>query len=805
MQKRLLVSSLSSILLLACSQQGDPARPGLGKAQLGTDAGQEIELAPVLPPQRYTPVAGLREFSGRMIVRPRQVEAVGVLDDASAKRRYANAVSTIANYKLVEHVKQTDEYIIEVPEGSDENTVARDLLDTGFFQYAEPDWILYPLVSPNDTFLAQSWQHNNMQSRQAWDLHTGNPTVSVAICDTGLRTTHEDFQLHRLEGYNAVDRQWESNGGNISAVHPHGTQCTGCAAANGNNGKGVVGIGWNLAHRMMRVSNSSGGGAAVSTLQHAARTAVENGSRVASVSYSGADTSSNLTTASYVKSQGGLVLWAAGNDNRNLSFGNRDNDDLIVVGATTEADAKASFSAFGAFVDVTAPGASVATASSTSDTAYVYASGTSFACPIAAGLCALIWSANPSLTPDQVEAILKSSCDDLGATGTDNTFGYGRVNSFKAMQQATSGNNAPSADFSASTTSGTAPLTVQFSDQSTGNPSSWSWSFGDSGSSSSQNPSHTYTTPGTYTVSMTATNSSGSDTRTRSNYITVSAQNQAPNVSAGADQTITLPATASLDGTVTDDGLPNNSVTSTWSRVSGPGTVSFGNANAVDTSASFSSAGTYVLRLTANDGQLSSSDTVTIVVNQGGGREVTIATDDFESASGSGGSGWADVWRGAGDVRLATRHGANSGRWHLRLRRSTGMAMRAVNLSGVSNAKLIYWAKLRSFEGSDQAAVLISTNGGASYSTLKTYVNGDDTNTYRRWEFSIPGGSANTIIRFDANMSGAAAAISSTSTTSRSAACVDRVAPPRQTARRRRLLSCAQRTQAPPRRAPQVP
>lgn len=162
MQKRLLVSSLSSILLLACSQQGDPALPGLGKAQLGTDAGQEIELAPVLPPQRYTPVAGLREFSGRMIVRPRQVEAVGVLDDASAKRRYANAVSTIANYKLVEHVKQTDEYIIEVPEGSDENTVARDLLDTGFFQYAEPDWILYPLVSPNDTFLAQSWQHNNM-------------------------------------------------------------------------------------------------------------------------------------------------------------------------------------------------------------------------------------------------------------------------------------------------------------------------------------------------------------------------------------------------------------------------------------------------------------------------------------------------------------------------------------------------------------------------------------------------------------------------------------------------------------------
>ena len=71
------------------------------------------------------------------------------------------------------------------------------------------------------------------------------------------------------------------------------------------------------------------------------------------------------------------------------------------------------------------------------------------------------------------------------------------------------------------------------------------------------------------------------------------------------DQTVTLPATASLDGTVTDDNLPAGStVTTTWSTVSGPGTVTFGNANAVDTTASFSVAGTYVLRLTASDAAL---------------------------------------------------------------------------------------------------------------------------------------------------------------------------------------------------------
>ena len=92
--------------------------------------------------------------------------------------------------------------------------------------------------------------------------------------------------------------------------------------------------------------------------------------------------------------------------------------------------------------------------------------------------------------------------------------------------------------------------------------------------------------------------------------------NQAPDVSAGPDRQVVLPASAALDGTVTDDGLPNppGTVTSTWSKVSGPGTVNFGNANAVDTSASFSVAGTYVLRLTANDSALSDSDEVRVEV-----------------------------------------------------------------------------------------------------------------------------------------------------------------------------------------------
>ena len=90
--------------------------------------------------------------------------------------------------------------------------------------------------------------------------------------------------------------------------------------------------------------------------------------------------------------------------------------------------------------------------------------------------------------------------------------------------------------------------------------------------------------------------------------------NQAPAVNAGQAQTITSGSTATLSGTATDDGLPSNTLTTTWTAVSGPGTVTFANASALNTTASFSAAGSYVLRLTANDGELSSRSDITITV-----------------------------------------------------------------------------------------------------------------------------------------------------------------------------------------------
>ncbi len=118
--------------------------------------------------------------------------------------------------------------------------------------------------------------------------------------------------------------------------------------------------------------------------------------------------------------------------------------------------------------------------------------------------------------------------------------------------------------------------------------------------------------------------------------------NLPPTVNAGPDQSITLPASATLSGSVADDGLPNppRTTTVTWSQVSGPGTATFANANAASTTATFSAAGSYLLRLTASDSQLSSSDELQITVNAAGSASLNVrvaagSDDAEESATGS--------------------------------------------------------------------------------------------------------------------------------------------------------------------------
>lgn len=368
---------------------------------------------------------GLLEFSGAMIVRPVQNDPA----------RNAAARSLILDNFIVKmYIDLNDEYVIQLPQGVTENQAGAALMASGNFEYVQPDWICYPQLIPNDPSRGAQWHHNRMESYSGWDIHIGDPGTRVGICDTGLRTTHEEFVLHRATGYNAVRFQWENQGGNVQDINGHGTHTSGCAAANGNNSRGGLGVGWSLGHRILRVSESSGGSANFSTLTHAALVAAQNGDKCSSVSYSGVTDPSVRTTAQSIRNLGGLLFWAAGNSGQNMGSPSRDNDAVIVVGATNSGDGRASFSNYGLYVDLFAPGEGIYSTYNSSNSSYATLSGTSMACPIAAGVAAMIYSNNPGISSVEVEDLLKSSCTDIGAQGVDSIFGYGRVNLNNAMR-----------------------------------------------------------------------------------------------------------------------------------------------------------------------------------------------------------------------------------------------------------------------------------------------------------------------------------------------------------------------------------
>jgi PKD repeat protein len=159
----------------------------------------------------------------------------------------------------------------------------------------------------------------------------------------------------------------------------------------------------------------------------------------------------------------------------------------------------------------------------------------------------------------------------------------------------------PVASFTGSPTSGTAPLTVTFTDSSSGSPTSWSWTFGDGGTSTSQNPTHQYTTPGTYTVVLTATNAGGSNTLTRANYIT-----------AGAPLTAAFTfAESGNSGNVVFQDASTGSPTS-WSWTFGDG----GTSTVQNPSHKYKKGASYIATLTivrSSDGATSTvSQTVTV-------------------------------------------------------------------------------------------------------------------------------------------------------------------------------------------------
>ena len=171
-------------------------------------------------------------------------------------------------------------------------------------------------------------------------------------------------------------------------------------------------------------------------------------------------------------------------------------------------------------------------------------------------------------------------------------------------------------------------------------PKTYTWDFGDGTGGTGISPTHSYMSSGDYTVVFTTTNAFGS--ASAEHLISVTQTNIPPVVNAGPDQIVSMDNSVTLNGSASDDGLPNppGMVTTLWNMVSGPGNVSFSSPSSPITTASFSSSGTYILRLTASDSKLITYDEVSIVVTGGSSPTITevrvssSSNDAEESATG---------------------------------------------------------------------------------------------------------------------------------------------------------------------------
>jgi subtilisin family serine protease len=376
-------------------------------------------------------------------------------------------------------------YVLEFAPHLDMEAVAREYAMNPAVEYAEPDRRVSVRFVPNDPYFSSSgawgqsfpdlWGLHLVGAEAAWDVARGAGVV-IAIIDTGIDAGHPDLASsiwvnpgeipgnHRdddgngyvddVNGWNFVD-----DSGRVDDDNGHGTHVAGTAAASGNDGTGILGVAWES--RVMAVKGlDADGNGYVSDLAEAILYAVDNGAAVVNASWGGPATSTMRDVLAAAHGAGVVVVAAAGNDAADLdgrlvqAFDPSDDPNAISVSAFTHADRLAPFSNFGTSIDVAAPGGGDDDPAGTPSPersvlslrarnaapaitgngvlvvgdVFLRQAGTSMAAPHVAGAAAVLLSARPDLSPEQVRQALRLGADDTGAPGWDVQAGYGRLN-----------------------------------------------------------------------------------------------------------------------------------------------------------------------------------------------------------------------------------------------------------------------------------------------------------------------------------------------------------------------------------------
>ncbi|MCC3380052.1 S8 family peptidase [Paenibacillus farraposensis] len=283
---------------------------------------------------------------------------------------------------------------------------------------------------PNDLLFSRyQWNLPATETNRGWGLGKGSKNVVVAVVDTGVDLDHPDLKGQILSGHNVVkpsEKPYDDVG--------HGTHVAGIISALVNNGEGVAGMTWYNKVMPVKVLDQSGSGTTYSVAEGIIW-AADHGAKVINLSLGNYAQAEFLHDAiKYAYDKDVVLVAATGNDNTERPGYPAAYPEVFAVSATDSSMHRASFSNYGDYVDVMAPGASIA--STYPGNRYAALSGTSMASPHVSALAALVRSVNPDLTNKEVMDLMRSNVIDLGAPGHDKYFGYGQIDVYKTLKAA---------------------------------------------------------------------------------------------------------------------------------------------------------------------------------------------------------------------------------------------------------------------------------------------------------------------------------------------------------------------------------
>lgn len=387
------------------------------------------------------------------LVSPRVDDQIIIKFKPEVSEQTINETLKKYNATIIKRIDAIHRIVIQVPKGQ-ADVIREQMKKDNLIEEAEPDYLNQATFVPNDQSFDLQWGLKNtgqtikgqagtpnadINAETAWDVTRGSG-VKIAVLDSGIDPDHSDLS-------SKIIAQKDYIGTDIDDKYGHGTHTAGIAAASTNNSAGISGTCPDCQLMIGRVLDENGSGPD-SVIMQGIIWAADNGAKVINMSLGGTGNSTAKQDAiDYAWNKGVVLVASAGNKSSTQKSYPGANNNVVSVAATDNKDQKASFSTYGTWVDVTAPGKAIYSTLPTHaynmqiDTPslqlnYDYLNGTSMSSPMVAGVVGLIWASPYGTSASSVVQRLFDTADKISGTGT--YWIYGRVNAASAVSEGTS-------------------------------------------------------------------------------------------------------------------------------------------------------------------------------------------------------------------------------------------------------------------------------------------------------------------------------------------------------------------------------